>query len=376
MSEKFDLIIVGAGIIGAACAAECAGAGMRTLVLDRGPVAGATTSAGMGHIVVMDDSEALLALTSFSRRLWQEISETLPADVEYNQCGTLWVAENDEQLAEVHRKHGACSSRGIRAEILTSEGISKIEPNLRPNLAGGLLVPDDAVVDAPAAARFFLKHAMIKGATLRTPVQVKMVLDDGTVFLADGPQLQASHVVNAAGPWSLDLTPGAPVRRRKGHLIITRERPYFVRHQVVELGYAAGAQSDGDSVACNLQPRVNGEIIIGASRQFGSESLEVEPAILERMHRRATDFFPTLAELRGYRSRAGFRAATPDKLPLIGRTTDGGRVWLATGHEGLGITTAPATGRLLAQLLQGSKTEIPTAPYDPNRFTTRTVNTN
>jgi glycine/D-amino acid oxidase-like deaminating enzyme len=91
VSQSFDVIIVGAGIVGAACAAECAEAGLKTLVLDRGIVAGGTTAAGMGHIVAMDDSEAQFALTEYSRGLWLRMRDQLSSDVEYEICGTLWV---------------------------------------------------------------------------------------------------------------------------------------------------------------------------------------------------------------------------------------------------------------------------------------------
>src|SRR6516162_5326697 len=103
MSETFDVIIVGAGIVGAACAAECARQGLRVLVVDRGPIGGGTTGAGMGHIVVMDDSEAQFALTAFSRSLWHRLAGELPADVEYDPCGTLWVAADEEEMGEVRR---------------------------------------------------------------------------------------------------------------------------------------------------------------------------------------------------------------------------------------------------------------------------------
>src|SRR5215471_11222141 len=142
MTESFDLVIVGAGIVGAACAAECARAGLKVLVLDRGPIAGGTTAAGMGHIVVMDDSDAQFALTHFSRSLWQLLAKQLPADVEYDPCGTLWLAADEEEMAEVHRKQKYYSERGVHVEVLNGPEVEKAEPNLRPALAGGLRVID------------------------------------------------------------------------------------------------------------------------------------------------------------------------------------------------------------------------------------------
>ncbi len=369
MSDKFDIIIVGGGIVGAACAWECARGGLRTLVLERGPVGGGTTASGMGHIVVMDDSDAQFALTSYSRKLWQQLAPELPADVEYDPCGTLWVAADAEEMAEVHRKEQFFRERNVRVEVLDAKQVQQAEPNLRPGMAGGLVVEDDAVVYPPCAARFFLERAKQSGAELRIGVTVKGFLPDGGVMLADGSRIAAERVVNAAGPWSPELSPGLPVRKRKGHLLITDRYPGFVKHQIIELGYLKSAHSmSKDSVAFNIQPRKTGQMLIGSSRQFDAEHSGVDHEILSRMIARATEYLPTLGKLSSIRAWTGHRAATPDKVPLIGRSITSDRVWLATGHEGLGITTSLGTGRLLADLLLGRKTEIPAEPFAPMRF--------
>jgi len=368
MSECFDIIIVGAGIVGGACAAECARAGLKTLVLDRGPIGGGTTAAGMGHIVVMDDSEAQFSLTAYSRRLWQELAPQLPNEAEYDPCGTLWVAADDQEMAEVRRKQSYYSQRGVTVEVLDSAQLSAAEPNLRSGLAGGLRVPDDAVIYPPCAARFLLNLARTHGAQVRPGVQVEALLPEGGVKLADGSQLGAARAVNAIGPWSPELTPGLPVRKRKGHLVITERYNGYVHHQLVELGYLKSAHAvHQDSVAFNIQPRKNGQMLIGSSRQYNSDSTCVDHAVLERMLARAIEYLPGLGKLSAIRTWTGHRAATPDKLPLIGPTIDD-RIWLATGHEGLGITTSLGTGRLLADLVMKRSTAIPAALYSPTRF--------
>lgn len=369
MSQSFDIVIVGAGLVGAACAVECARGGLKVLVLDRGPVGGGTTAAGMGHIVVMDDSEAQFALTSFSRQLWLELRPQLPADAEYEVCGTLWVAADNEEIAEVHRKHAFYARRGVRTEVLDAAAVAKAEPNLRPGMAGGLRVTDDGVLYPPCAARILLEHAQQHGAQLRTGTGVRSLLPEGGVQLEDGMCISAGRSVNAAGPWSPALTPGLPVRKRKGHLVVTDRAPGFVRHQIVELGYLKSAHSMGkDSVAFNIQPRHTGQVLIGSSRQFDAESTEVNQPILDRMLKRALEYMPGLANLSATRVWTGHRPATPDKLPIIGPSTISDRIWLATGHEGLGITTSLGTGRLLAELLLDRKPSIPAEPFRPSRF--------
>lgn len=362
-----DVVIVGAGIVGAATAVECARAGLSVRVLDAGPIGGGATAAGMGHVVVMDDSEAQFALTHYSRRLWQELAEELPADCEYHQFGTVWVAADEEEMEEVYRKQRFYEARGVRVEVLDGPQLYEAEPHLRAGLRGGLLVVEDSVVYPPCVARFLLERAAELGATVSEGVAVKEMTGRG-VRLTDGEWVAAGLTINAAGSWSPELTPGLAIHKRKGHLAITDRYPGFVRHQLVELGYLKSAHSiSTDSVAFNSQPRVTGQILIGSSRQYGVDDDVVEQRMLKWMLERAIEYMPELGKLTVIRTWTGFRAATPDKLPLIGKGAGEESLWLATGHEGLGITTSLGTAKLLVDQLVGRASAIPFDPYLPTR---------
>jgi D-hydroxyproline dehydrogenase subunit beta len=363
----YDVVIVGCGIVGAACAIEFARRGMRVAAVDREVVGGGATAAGMGHIVVMDDSDAQFALTRYSQQLWQQLRPDLPDDVEYEQCGTIWVAADEEEMNEVHRKHDYYRNRGVPTEILNPVRLMELEPNLRDGLAGGLLVPEDGVLYPPCAARFLMERAQERGAKLKTGVSV-MQIGPGQVRLSDGLEISAGIVVNATGAAAPELSPSVDIKKRKGHLVITDRYPGFLRHQVVELGYLKSAHAiSSDSVAFNVQPRRTGQILIGSSRQFGAEGDEVDNTILTRMLRRAQEYMPALGSLSAIRAWTGFRAATPDKLPLIGPTPGDKTRHLAAGHEGLGITTSLGTARILADHITGSQPQIPIEPYLPSR---------
>jgi glycine/D-amino acid oxidase-like deaminating enzyme len=363
----YDVAIIGAGIVGAACAAECAREGLRVVVIEADILGGGATAAGMGHIVVMDDSEAQFALTRYSQTLWQQLSEEMPADGEYDNCGTLWVAADDEEMQEVKRKETFYTERGVAVEVLDSQALQEAEPNLRKGLAGGLRIPQDSVIYPPCAARFLLEQAQQRGAQLRVGQAVVEVLQDG-LKLSDGATVAAKIIVNAAGTWSPELTRGIDVQKRKGHLVITDRYTNFARHQLVELGYLKSAHSvNSDSVAFNIQPRKTGQMLIGSSRQYGVSHSQVDPHILKRMLARAHEYMPKLAELSAIRVWTGFRPATPDNLPLIGRSTQQESLYLATGHEGLGITTSLGTAKLLVDQLLNRKSAIPVEPYLPNR---------
>jgi glycine/D-amino acid oxidase-like deaminating enzyme len=230
-------------------------------------------------------------------------------------------------------------------------------------------VVEDAVVYPPGAALFFLNQARQSGAEIRTGLEVRALLPEGGVELANGSRIPASRSVNAAGPRSPELTHGLPVRKRKGHLVITDRVPGFARNQIIELGYLKSAHGTSkDSVAFNIQPRLTGQMLIGSSRQYDAEDTAVDQEILERMLRRAIEYMPGLGKLPALRTWTGHRPATPDKLPIIGPSPASDRIWIATGHEGLGITTSLGTGRLLADLLLGRSPEISAEPFSPLRF--------
>jgi D-hydroxyproline dehydrogenase subunit beta len=365
--KSFDVLIVGAGIVGCACAKECAQAKLRVGLVETNTPGSGATGAGMGHLVVMDDSPAQLALTHYSRSLWQQLMPQLPLAVEYESRGTLWVATDDEEMSEVHAKHNTYSAAGVVAEILNASQLAKEEPNLRPGLAGGLLVPDDGVIYPPAAAGYFLERAQALGATYLPGTGV-VAASRGELRLADGTALHAERIVLATGT-NCALLPSLPIKSRKGHLLITDRYPGFLHHQLVELGYLKSAHKvQTDSVAFNIQPRRTGQILIGSSRQYGNVDPATDSFMIEHMLERAALYMPALRKLFVLRSWTGFRASTPDNLPIIGPAaalSDDKNLWLAVGFEGLGITNAPGAARLLVDQMLNRTPEIDIAPYLP-----------
>ena len=367
MNKPAEVVIVGAGIVGAACAFELAAEGLRVLVIDEGFPSSGATGAAMGHIVVMDDSEAQFAITRYSQILWDDLREQLPPAVEFDPCGTLWVAADEREMDEVRRKFDYYRERGVNAEILDSQQVHDAEPHLRAHLAGGLRVPGDSVVYPPCAAGFLLQKARDLGARV---IQSRPVaaIGKGVARIADGTIFAAGFIINAAGQSAPKLSAGINIKPRKGHLVITDRYPNFLHHQVVELGYLKSARSLAtDSVAFNVQPRKTGQVLIGSSRQYGAENSAVDESILARMLQRAFEYMPDLSQLSAIRVWTGFRPATPDKLPLIGPSPEDPSVLVAAGHEGLGITTSLATAKLICAQILGQRPAIPVQPYLPSR---------
>ncbi len=361
-----DVLVVGAGIVGAACADALSAEGLSVEVLESRFAGAGSTAAAMGHVVVMDDSEAQFALTELSRRLWTELSAEMPGSCEDEQTGTLWIASDSEEMEHVGKKAAFYRQRGVEAEELSARELAAEEPNLRPGLAGALRVPADRVLYPVNAARWLLERACQRGAARREGVEV-VTIGARRVETRRGA-LEAGAVVNAAGAAAPLLTPGLPIVPRKGHLVITDRYPGFCRHQLVELGYLKSAHTPSpESIAFNLQPRATGQMLLGSSREFVGFDASIHRRVLGRMVRRALEFVPALAGLSAVRAWAGFRPATPDNLPLIGPLEEQPGLYVAAGHEGLGITTALGTARLLADSILHRKSPIDPSPYLPSR---------
>jgi glycine/D-amino acid oxidase-like deaminating enzyme len=261
------------------------------------------------------------------------------------------------------------SARGVPVEMLDAQALAEAEPNLRRPLAGGLRVASDMVVDPLCAAEYLLDEAKRQHPRVDLMLgQTVVTAGNGRIILQNGTELESPVIINATGAFAPALAPGIAVRKRKGHLILTDRYPGFARHQLVELGYLKSAHSsETDSVAFNIQPRRSGQLLIGSSRQFNVEDPGVDRGIVAAMIEHASLYMPEIAKLATLRVQCGFRAATPDKLPLIGPTGDAS-IFLATGHEGLGITTSLATARLLTDHILGRPSAVPIDPYLPLRM--------
>ncbi|HET8899441.1 MAG TPA: FAD-dependent oxidoreductase [Rhodanobacteraceae bacterium] len=365
MTDCFDLIVIGAGIVGAACADAAAAAGLTVAVVEAATIGGGVTAAGMGHLVAVDGVPAELALARYSLGLWEALKE-LPGG-EFSRCGTLWIAADGEDLAAVPDKLARLRAAGARAEAIDARQLRELEPALAPGLAGGVLVPDEAVVYAPRVARQLLQRAGQCGARLIRARAVE--LGDHAVTLANGNVLTGAVLV-ATGSALPELLPELPLQLRKGHLVITDRYPGAIHHQLVHMHYTASAHGEADSVAFNVQPRPTGQLLIGSSREVGALDTTVSLSMVQRMLQRAFDFLPGLRQRLALRAWAGLRPASADGAPYIGRVASRRGIWVAAGHEGLGVTTAPGTAQLLLDQWLGRPSAIDVTAFDPARVAT------
>nr|WP_116209624.1 FAD-binding oxidoreductase [Streptomyces olivoreticuli] len=376
MSNSSDVIVVGAGVIGAACAYYAACSGLSVTVVDRGPVAAGTTGAGEGNLLVSDKEPGPeLELALLSATLWRELAQELPARIEYEAKGGLVVASDATGMAELRKFAETQAGAGVTAEEIPPGRLHDLEPHLAPGLGGGFHYPQDAQVQ-PALATAHLLRA--SGARVRTGEEVTAVLTGPHgkvrgVRTAAG-DLHAPYVVNAAGTWGGEVAwlAGAhlPVLPRRGFVLVTEPLPRLVRHKVYASDYVSGVASGSAALQTSVvvEGTPAGPVLIGGSRERVGFDRTLSVEALRRLAAQATMLFPVLAGVRAMRTYAGFRPYLPDHLPAIGTDPRVPGLLHACGHEGAGIGLAPATGLVVARLLTGDQPPLDVGPFRPGRF--------
>ncbi|MBO0655671.1 FAD-binding oxidoreductase [Streptomyces triculaminicus] len=375
-SDVADVIVVGAGVVGAACAYYAARSGLSVTVVDRGPVAGGTTGAGEGNLLVSDKGPGPeLELALLSTRLWREMEDGVPAASEYEPKGGLVVASSGTAMDALRHFARAQATAGVTAHEIEADRLREKEPHLAPGLAGGFHYPQDAQVQPALAAARLLRAS---GARVRTGSEVTAVLTGpgGEVRGVRTPSgdLHAPHVVNAAGTWGGELARLAggdlPVLPRRGFVLVTEPLPRVVRHKVYAADYVADVASDSAALQTSavVEGTPAGPVLIGASRERVGFDRTLSVEALRRLAQGATALFPLLAGVRATRAYAGFRPYLPDHLPAIGADPRVPGLLHACGHEGAGIGLAPATGLIVARLLTGAEPPLDVKPFDPGRF--------
>lgn len=376
-----NVVVIGAGIVGASCARSLAIAGVNTTVIEKGAAVSGTSARGEGNILVSDKApgpELTMALMAASRwsRLADELADELGSEfpaIEYEPKGGLVVATTDQGAGPLLEFAAAQRTAGVDAHELTVVEALKLEPGLNPRITAAVLYSQDSQVQPVIAAEALLASARHHGATvIQSTRAVGPILNgDGALVgvVTDSGEIRGDAVVIAAGPWSgevgIALGVTLPVLPRHGMVLVTSRMAQRVFHKVYDADYV-GAVGSGDAAlqtSSVVESTAAGNVLIGSSRQqLGFDSrLRVETMF--EIAAKAIRLFPFLADQAVIRAYGGFRPFMPDHLPLIGPDHRLAGLWHATGHEGAGIGLGPVTGELLAAMLTGTAPSLDPTPY-------------
>ncbi|MFC3996790.1 NAD(P)/FAD-dependent oxidoreductase [Nocardiopsis sediminis] len=377
-THSADVVVIGAGALGAACAYFLARAGFGVHVVERGRVASGTTSACEGNLLVSDKEVGPeLDLALYSHRVWRE---------DLAEFGHLWEFEAKGGFVVSATAHGAAGLReltrrqraaGIEVTDVAAADIGAYEPHIRPGLAGAAYYPQDCQVQPMLLAAHLLRLAEGMGARVSTGVTVTGFRRRGERVVGvrtDQGTIACGQVVNAAGTWAGHIAELAgvavPILPRRGFVLVTEPLPPTINRKVYAGEYVASTLSSDEGLQTStvIEGTRAGTVLIGSSRERVGFDRTVSLPALSEIAGKALALFPSLAQVKIMRSYLGFRPYCPDHLPVIGHDPRAPGLWHASGHEGAGIGLSVGSAKLLAQAMAGDAPDLDPAPFAPERF--------
>jgi len=373
-----DVLVIGAGAVGAAIACFCSEAGLTVRVVDRGEPGGGTSSRCEGNILVSDKEHGPeLDLAVHSLGVWREDLAEHRSAWEFEQKGGIIVASREGSMTSLRRALKVQRRHEISVTEVDPTELAELEPHLRDDAVGAAFYPDDAQVMPMLVVSHLLAMARSRGAEVLGGREVTGMLRSGgriSGVRTPAGDLHADAVVNAAGPWAAEVARLAgvhlPIAPRRGYVMVTEPLPPRVHHKVYAAEYIDDVGSSDSSLQCSpvVEGTPAGSILIGSSRERVGFSDAVNRYALRRMAANATALFPFLRDVKVIRHYHGFRPYSPDHVPVLGPDPRAEGLWHAGGHEGAGIGLSVGTGKLMAQSLRGAPTDVDLAPFAPERF--------
>jgi len=378
MSRACDVLVIGAGVIGAATAYFAAKAGLSVTIVDQGLPASGTSSACEGNILVSDkELGPELELTRYSLSVWKgELAEHRHL-WEFEAKGGIIVASRPSSLESLHRVMAVQRGFGVAVEELDPAALRRAEPHITPDALGGAYYPEDSQVQPMLVAAHLVRLATEAGAVFHAGATVTGMMRDGdrvTGVRTTRGDFAAGNVVNCTGTWAGEIGALAgvnvPVMPRRGFVMVTEPLPPMVHHKVYAAEYIdnVGSSDAGLQASPVVEGTPGGTILIGSTRERVGFDRTVSTEALRRLAQNATGLFPFLAGVRAIRHYHGFRPYCSDHLPVIGHDDRAPGLWHAAGHEGAGIGLSVGTGKLLSQALSGRAPDLDLTPFAPARF--------
>jgi glycine oxidase len=374
VSGSSDVVIVGGGVIGCSIAYYLSLAGAKVTVVERNRLAAGASGVAAGMLAPQveapfadDFFELALLGRSLHAPLAVELMDDVQMDVEFRKTGILRVARTEAERADMNRQFRWQSARGLVAEWVEPDDLSRSEPLLSGVagrlLAGGLWLGDECQVRAPRLVQALAMAAGRRGARFVEGIPVVGLQVRGgraTGVLTPAATVEADAVVLAAGVWSPDLarTVGleVPVAPVKGQILSVRSSIDKTPRVVIWSG------------ECYLVPRPDGEIVLGATEEEGNYDPRPTLAGLNRLTEAALEVVPAAAGFVVEGAWAGLRPAAPDRYPIVGWAPFIKGLFLATAHYRNGVLLGPLTGRLVADHLLSGTSLGELARFGPERF--------
>ncbi|MFC5589516.1 NAD(P)/FAD-dependent oxidoreductase [Sporosarcina soli] len=377
--NSFDIVVIGAGIIGSSVAYHLSKEGYSVALVEKGDIANGTSSRCDAVALICDKKPGIDTEIGFkSIQLYKELVKEFSFDFEFSTRGSLYVCETEQELEIANGYVAEQSAAGYDMKMVDHKELLEIEPYLAKDLEGGIWTEVDSTMNPYLVCYAFVEEAKKYGLKLFTNHEVRDITKrlDGRVqsVITDRTTIHTNRVVNCAGVWAAKIGEmvgiDIPIQPRKGMVLISEKTKPVVGQKVHEFGYMLSKFEDiqykrnvsklveENNIAFTIEPTEANNFLLGGHRAFKGYDISSENDVIRGIAERAIRFLPILKDISCIRAYAGIRPWVADHLPIVSEVEEVPGFYIASGHEGDGISMAPITGRMITQLIAGQETDF------------------
>jgi len=380
LPQKAEVVVIGGGVIGSSIVYYLAKKGIKVILLEKNGIASGTSSACEGLVFLQSKKPGVhLKLALESSKKFSNLKEELNYDIEYRNNGGMVIIENNEELKAMKIFVEEQRNIGLDVSLLDRDRAKEKEPALSQDILGSTYSPLDAQVNPMYLSFAFISSARNLGAEVYTHTEVtgiRLKFNRINSIETTIGEIKTDIAINAAGIYAPEIGKmiglEIPIKPRRGQLLVTESVPKILNGVLISAKYIAAkfnpslAETEGEGIS--IEQTVNGNILIGSTREFVSFDKNVTPEGINSIAKHIILLFPRLKEINIIRTFAGLRPYTPDGLPILGKVEGIEGFIMAAGHEGDGIALSPITGDLIAELVVKGETSIPLDEFKLERF--------
>ena len=389
MNKTYDVVIVGAGVIGTSCAYHLVKKGFSVAMVEKDDVAKGTSSHCDSVALIVDKMPGVDAAMGYAGiQRFKELRDELEYDFELHERGCMYVCETEEELEVCTKYANDLAAQGFKVYPLTAEQLQEREPYLAKDLLGGLFSEECISLNPFKLCFAFVQAVEGKGLDVYRHTEVTGIKlhDKKEVIGVETTKgvITTNRVINCCGVWAPEVGKmvdvNIPIIPRKGVILVSGATFPICKQKIHEFGYMVskfGLECKRDpelekhGVSFIIEPSSGNNVLVGSSRNFSDINTDTEIEVIQTMSKRALRFFPILKDLNCVRAYAGVRPYMEDHLPLITQVDEVPGYYIAAGHEGDGISMSPVTGQLMSEIIAGEKPSRDIAPFSYNRYKNR-----
>lgn len=393
MIKNADIVVIGGGAIGTAVMYALAKTGAKVILVESGDIAEGTSSKCDGNVLISDKMPGYDAmLAKRSQDMFLSLSDEIGYDIEWTRRGSMNMIENETELEKAREYCQGLVDSGIPARMMSQQEVREDEPLISPHVIGGLEVACDGSLYPMALCYGLALASQRLGAEIMPYTSVTSIErdDSGRVSRVNTTAggVACENVVNCAGIWAKEIGRmvglDIPVEARQGQILVSEQTFRVARRKVVEFGYLMAKFQGGDykrdvppdveeyGVAFVFEPTHANNFLMGSSRRFVGRDTSCHIGVMKAIASRAVHFFPVMKDVKIIRAYAGLRPFTPDHMPIVSGTDIPG-FYIATGHEGDGISLSLVTAEIISGLINNKPIDMDLRPLAYSRYKDRAV---